>query len=56
MATSIRRIQRESREAARSENYITHHEEHHKRRTYEEEFLMLLDRAGIKYDPREVFD
>jgi phage terminase large subunit-like protein len=39
-----------------AKNYIAYQEEHHKSRTHEEEFLMLLDGAGIKYDPREVFD
>ncbi|HEX5243611.1 MAG TPA: transposase [Tepidisphaeraceae bacterium] len=37
-------------------SYIANQEEHHRTRTYEEEFLMFLDRAGIKYDLHDVFD
>jgi REP element-mobilizing transposase RayT len=36
--------------------YIDSQREHHKKRTYEEEFLELLKRAGISYDPQDVFD
>jgi putative transposase len=34
--------------------YIRNQPEHHKRRNYEEEFLELLKRYGIAYDPRHV--
>jgi hypothetical protein len=34
--------------------YITNQPEHHKKRNYEEEFLELLKRYGIAYDPAHV--
>ncbi len=34
--------------------YITNQPEHHKKRSYEEEFLELLKRYGIAYDPAHV--
>jgi REP-associated tyrosine transposase len=37
-------------------NYIVRQEEHHHRMTYQEEVLALLNRHGIEYDPRFVFD
>jgi putative transposase len=36
-------------------NYIRNQAEHHKRRNFEEEFLLLLKKAGIEYDPKFVF-
>ena len=36
--------------------YIANQEEHHKRRTYEEEFLDMLRRAGVEFDPNDVFE
>ncbi|MGC2111401.1 MAG: IS200/IS605 family transposase [Candidatus Korobacteraceae bacterium] len=30
--------------------YIANQKEHHSRRTFDEEFLMLLDKAGVRYD------
>ena len=36
--------------------YIDHQAEHHRRRTFEEELLALLQRHGIEYDPRYVWD
>ena len=36
--------------------YIRNQDEHHKRRDFREELLDLLDRHGIEYDPRYVFD
>jgi REP element-mobilizing transposase RayT len=36
--------------------YIQNQAEHHKKYTYEEEFLGLLRRAGVDFDPREVFE
>lgn len=36
--------------------YIANQEQHHHRRTFEEEFVALLNKAGIKYDPRHLFD
>jgi hypothetical protein len=31
-------------------------ESHHRKQTFEEEFLALLERHGIEYDPRSVWD
>ena len=36
-------------------SYIRNQREHHKKRTFEQEFLLLLKKAGIAYDPRYVF-
>lgn len=36
--------------------YIRNQEEHHRRMTFEEEFIALLEKHGIEYDPRYVFD
>ncbi len=36
--------------------YIRNQREHHAKRTYEEEFIDLLKRSGVTYDPRHVFD
>jgi REP element-mobilizing transposase RayT len=36
--------------------YIQHQEEHHRRITFEDEYLAILKRAGVKYDPKYVFD
>jgi REP element-mobilizing transposase RayT len=36
--------------------YIANQREHHKKRSFEEEFLLLLKKAGVDYDPRYVFD
>ena len=35
--------------------YIRNQHEHHKKRTFEQEFLLLLKKAGIAYDPKYVF-
>jgi putative transposase len=35
--------------------YIRGQREHHKKRTFEEEFLALLKKAGVPYDPKYVF-
>jgi hypothetical protein len=35
---------------------IAKQEEHHSRRTFQEEYLAFLDRHGIQYDSRFVFD
>ena len=37
-------------------SYINHQAEHHSRQTFEDEYLSILDRAGVKYDPEYVFD
>jgi REP element-mobilizing transposase RayT len=36
--------------------YITHQEEHHRQRTFEDEFRSLLERHGIEFDERYLFD
>ena len=38
------------------EAYIANQAEHHRKRTFEEEFLEMLRRHKIKYDPRYVFE
>jgi REP element-mobilizing transposase RayT len=37
-------------------SYIANQKEHHRRRTFEEEYRALLDRHGISYDEKYVFD
>ena len=34
--------------------YIHSQREHHKKMTFEEEFLALLEKAGVSYDPKHV--
>jgi len=36
--------------------YINEQDRHHRRRDFKEEFLLLLKKHGIDYDPRYVFD
>lgn len=36
--------------------YIANQDEHHRRRTFQEEFRLLLERHGIEYDERYVWD
>ena len=36
-------------------DYINNQKEHHRKKSFEEEFLELLDRHGIQYNPRFVF-
>ena len=36
--------------------YIARQEEHHKRKTFEEEYLEFLEKNGIEFDPRFVFE
>jgi len=36
--------------------YITEQEEHHRTRTFQEEYIAFLERHGIEYDKRYVFD
>jgi len=35
--------------------YIENQAEHHKRRSFEDEFLALLKKSGVTYDPKFVF-
>ena len=36
-------------------DYIREQREHHKKMTFEEEFLALLKKAGVAYDPKYIF-
>jgi putative transposase len=36
--------------------YVTNQKEHHKKIGFKEEFLAMLDRAGIEYDERYLWD
>ncbi len=42
--------------AARVKAYIQGQEEHHRRRSFEEEFVALLKKHGIAYDPAHLWD
>jgi REP element-mobilizing transposase RayT len=35
--------------------YIRNQEEHHRRMTFEQEYLVLLEMNGVKFDPKKVF-
>ncbi len=37
-------------------HYIRNQREHHRKRDFQQEFLEILRRHGIEYDPRYVFD
>jgi len=43
-------------QAATVKQYIDNQEEHHRSRSFEEELLAMLERHGIEYDPRYVFE
>jgi hypothetical protein len=36
-------------------NYVLQQEEHHRKRTFEQEILLLLQRAGIPHDEKYLF-
>jgi putative transposase len=36
--------------------YIQHQKEHHHKQTFQEEFVALLERHGIEYDPQYLWD
>ena len=36
--------------------YIAHQEEHHRKMTFQEEYRKMLERHGIEYDERYVWD
>jgi len=36
--------------------YINEQENHHRARSFDQEFVAILDRAGVKYDPQYVLD
>jgi hypothetical protein len=37
-------------------NYIQNQKEHHKKYTFREEYLDMLEKAKIEYDPQYLFD
>jgi hypothetical protein len=37
------------------ENYIANQEQHHRNMTFEDEFIGLLRKHGIEFDPEYVF-
>jgi len=43
-------------QAAAVKKYIRNQAEHHKKRNFEEEFLLLLKKSGVAYDPKYVFE
>jgi REP element-mobilizing transposase RayT len=40
------------RERDAVKDYIARQEEHHRKKTFTEEFIVLLDEAGVEYDPK----
>jgi putative transposase len=36
-------------------DYISHQADHHQKWTYEQEFLTLVRKSGVEYDPQHVF-
>jgi putative transposase len=36
--------------------YIQNQEVHHRKQKYQEEFLALLERHGVEYDPKHLWD
>jgi REP-associated tyrosine transposase len=50
------RIKDESSHVAAVIRYIQHQEEHHGTESYQDEFRRLLDKYGIEYDERYVWD
>ena len=37
-------------------NYILNQEEHHRKKTFREEYIDFLERFGIEYDEKYLFD
>jgi hypothetical protein len=37
-------------------SYIANQAQHHRKMTFEEEFVSLLKRHGIQYDPQHIWD
>jgi putative transposase len=42
-------------QVAKTIAYINNQKEHHRKRTFHEEFLDLLKKHGIEFDPRYIF-
>jgi putative transposase len=38
-----------------TQTYIANQREHHRKKTFQEEFIAILERHGIEYDPRYVW-
>ncbi len=36
--------------------YVLNQEAHHRKMTFEDEYITLLEKHGVQYDPRYVFD
>ena len=36
--------------------YVLNQEEHHKRKTFREEYIGLLDKSNVEYNPKYVFE
>lgn len=36
--------------------YILNQPEHHKKQSFKEEYLLLLDKFGVEYDPKYLFE
>jgi REP element-mobilizing transposase RayT len=36
--------------------YVLNQEAHHRNRTFEDEYIALLEKHGVQYDPRYIFD
>ena len=43
-------------QVAKTIRYIENQKEHHRKKSFEEEFIALLDKHGIEYDRRYVFN
>ena len=43
-------------QVAAVKKYIANQAKHHEKRDFKEEFLIMLKKAGVDYDPRYIFD
>jgi REP element-mobilizing transposase RayT len=41
---------------SRVKTYINNQQEHHRKIDFQEEFLWLLEKHGVEYDPRYIWD
>lgn len=55
MAKRLCGIQRQPSLLETVTNYIRSQEQHHRVRNFEEEFVILLKKAGVSYDADQVF-
>jgi len=56
LATRLRRVYRERVKRNAVLRYIAGQEEHHRKISFEDEFLSLLRKHGVSFDPNHVFD